>query len=118
MDQGEITLIYDFLLLILLTIIIAIEFKSIIIPLIYRFVVENIPLSLITPSTKQSIILKKYAYGRIVEEEDQYLVDHLSSIGLMHTGIHEQDLPDDMITLVPTARTTDRGITFLRYHLI
>ncbi|MDD4409860.1 MAG: hypothetical protein PHW52_04385 [Candidatus Pacebacteria bacterium] len=115
------TIVYGLSYLIMLSleiILLVIVIKHFLLPRIYGFILDTMPLCLVTPSSGQSIILKKYAYGRVVDEPDQYLIEHLASIGLVHTGTHEEDLPDDMITLVPTARTTRRGMLFLRHHLI
>lgn len=119
MGFGEVIYLLAYVTLIILVIILQIILiKDFIIPRIHCFIRENIPLCMVTTSTKKGAILKKYAHGMVVDKDDQSMIDRLASIGLMHTGIHEKDLPNNKITLVPTARTTGRGLRLLRHHLV
>lgn len=56
-------------------------------------------------------VLGKYLNGRIVDKEDEEMLEKLSLCGLIHNGTHiEMNDETFLISVIPTARATKLGV--------
>lgn len=88
-----------------------------VLPVVIARILFYRPMFLVFPATKEGKVLKKYFKGRIVDDEDESIIDYLTSVGMMKTGVHEV-VSEKAIELVQTAKSLPCGISNLKYGRI